>query len=258
MIVDFHTHILPGVDDGAKNVDESIKILKDCYKKGIRLVVLTPHYYPREKEGINEFLKKREEAYDILRSACLAESEPLPGLRLGCEVNLSADISEYEGIEKLKIEGTDYILLEMPYGSWDENICDQIYKLKLKGFRPVMAHIDRYLGEKNLKSLFDLDLFYQVNADAFLNFKVKCEIAKMFKKGLVHVVGSDVHNMTKRMNNLDKAEEILKSQFGSDYLRYVSENAERMMRNENPHMNYHKYLRKVNPLKLLLSKNKKR
>lgn len=259
MYIDFHSHIIPGIDDGAKTAEDSIVLLEDCYKKGIGTVVLTPHYYPKGQETLQPFIQKRDEAYKMLLDACAAYDKPLPELRLGCEINLRADVSEYEGIENLCIEGTEYIMIEMPYTPWNENLFDWIYGLKLRGLKPVIAHIDRYLDfpQKLLKSLFDLDVCYQVNADAFLNFAVKKEIAKMFTMGLVHILGSDVHNMDERKNNMDEALLVLKSQFGEDYVKFLSENAENMINNKPPHKHSHKMLGKVSTWGLWRNKKNK-
>ncbi len=259
MYIDFHSHILPGIDDGAKTVEDSIAILKDSYKKGIRTVVLTPHYYPKGQETLDVFLEKRQRAYENLKEAYNLCDEPLPELKLAAEINLRTDLAEYEGIEKLCIEGTDYIMIEMPYTAWNENLFDWIYELKYRGLNPVVAHIDRYLDfpQRVLKSLFDLDLSYQVNADAFLSFAVKREIAKMFSMGLVHILGSDVHNMAERKNNIDEAVLVLKAQFGEDYINFLSENAERMLKNELPHRHSHKALSKVKTWDLLRNKKNK-
>lgn len=258
-MVDFHSHIIPGIDDGAKTVEDSLAMLKESYEKGVRITVLTPHFYPLGDNSLDEFLKKREECFNNLKNAVEKCEFDVPELRLGCEVNLSADINDYKGIEQLKIEGTDYILLEMSYKQWDEDTFDWIYKLKLKGFKPVMAHIDRYLSvpKKDLKNLFDLGLLYQVNADAFLNFGIKKEISKMLRRGLVHVLGSDMHNITERCNNLDKAMAVLKKQFGSEYIRFLTDNADAMIKNETPHMHMHAYLPAVSMKDLMFGKKGK-
>lgn len=259
MYIDFHSHILPGIDDGAKTVEDSITMLKDSYEKGIRTVILTPHYYPKGQETLDVFLEKRQKSYEILKEAYDLCDEPLPELRLACEVNLRTDLAEYENVEKLCIEGTEYIMVEMPYTQWNENLFDWIYGLKYRGLKPIIAHIDRYLDfpQRVLKSLFDLDVLYQVNADAFLSFAVKREVAKMFSMGLVHVLGSDVHNMDERKNNMDEAVLVLKSQFGEDYVKFLLENAERMLNNEAPHRHSHKILGKVKTWDLLRNKKNK-
>ena len=258
MYIDFHSHILPGIDDGAKTVEDGITLLKDSYEKGIRTVILTPHYYPKGQETLDAFLEKREKAYEILKEACDLCDEPLPELKLACEVNLRTDLAEYENVEKLCVEGTEYIMIEMPYTQWNENLFDWIYGLKYRGLKPIIAHIDRYLDfpQRVLKSLFDLDVTYQVNADAFLSFAVKREVAKMFSMGLVHVLGSDVHNMDERKNNMDEAVLVLKSQFGEDYVQFLLENAERMLNNALPHRHSHKMLGKVKTWDLLRNKKK--
>lgn len=259
-MIDFHSHIIPGIDDGAKNVAESIDMLKCSYQKGIRVMVATPHYYPKEREGLKAFLEKREEAYKTLQDACKDEKD-IPQVILGCEVNISSDISEFEGVEQLSIAGTDYIMLEIPHDEiWNENLCDRIYNLKLKGLKPIMAHIDRYLPmpKKMLKDMADLNVLYQVNADAFMHFGIKKEIAKLFSQGYVHILGSDMHNLSDRTNNLDRAIKEIKDHFSNEHMRYISENAEAIINNKKPHLRWHKYLPKVGMWDLLISKKNKK
>lgn len=259
MIIDFHSHILPSIDDGAKTVEDSIKMLKLSYEKGVRLTVLTPHFYAKGQESLDLFLEKRDASFSLLKEACEGVSD-IPELRLGAEVNIQTDISEYEGLEKLCIEGTNYILLEIPHDEgFSESLCDRIFNIKLRELRPVMAHIDRYLPipKRALKDLSDLNVLYQVNADAFLHFSIKREIAKLFRMGFVHVLGSDIHDLGERTNNLDKAFEELKAHFGNEYIKFVTENAEAVINNEQAHLRWHNYLPPVGIFDLIFkSKNK--
>ena len=259
MIIDFHSHILPGIDDGAKTIEDSIKMLKASYEKGVRVTVLTPHFYPKGQESLDLFLEKRDVAFSSLKEAA-SGVEGIPELKLGAEVNIQTDISEYEGIEKLCIEGTNYILLEIPHDEgFSESLCDRIFNIKLRELRPVMAHIDRYLPipKKALKDLSDLNVLYQVNADAFLHFGIKREIAKLFRIGFVHILGSDMHNLDERTNNLDKAIEELKTHFGEEYIKFVTENSEAVINNERAHLRWHNFLPPVGMFDLIFkNKNK--
>ncbi len=259
MIIDFHSHILPGIDDGAKTIEDSIKMLKQSYEKGVRITVLTSHFYPKGQDSLEAFLKKRDEAFSLLKEACVGISD-IPELRLGAEVNIQTDISEYEGIERLCIEGTNYILLEIPHDEgFSESLCDRIYGIQLKELRPIMVHIDRYLPipKRALKELSDLNVLYQVNADAFLHFNIKREIAKLFRLGFVHILGSDMHNLEDRSNNLDKAYGELKDHFGEEYVKFVTENAQSIINNGNAHLRWHNFLPPVGIFDLIF-KNKNR
>lgn len=259
MIIDFHSHILPGIDDGAKTVEDSVQMLKNSYEKGVRLTVLTPHFYPKGQETLDLFLEKREASYSMLKEAIEGMND-IPEIRLGCEVNIQTDISEYEGLEKLCIEGTDYILLEIPHDEgFSERLCDRIFNVKLRDLRPVMAHIDRYLPipKRALKELSDLNVLYQVNADAFMHFGIKREIAKLFRLGFVHVLGSDMHNLDDRDNNLDKALKELSAHFGDEYIRFLAENAEAVINNQKAHLRWHNYLPPVGLFDLIFSKKGK-
>lgn len=258
-MIDFHTHILPSIDDGARTVEESINMLKSSYGKGIRTSVLTPHFYPKGEDSLKPFLERREKAYELLKRNVACETE-IPELRLGCEVNLATDVSEYDGIERLCIEGTDYILLEIPHNAeWNEELCDKIYNVRLKGLKPIVAHIDRYLPipKKALKDLSEVGALYQMNADAFLYFGLKKEAARLFEKGFVHILGSDMHNLKDRPNNMDKAIKELKAHFSDEHIRYLHENAEAVINNKDAHRRWHKYLPPVRMRNLIFSRKTK-
>ena len=117
-IVDFHSHILPGIDDGSQSLEESIAMLRMEAEQGIRYVVATPHFYPRY-ETPESFLEKRSQAESLLRSA-LKQEKNLPQVAMGAEVYYFRGISESEFLPRLTIQGGQCILLEMPPAPWPE------------------------------------------------------------------------------------------------------------------------------------------
>ena len=151
-MVDIHSHILPGIDDGSESVEMSIQMLRDSMAQGVDTVISTSHCYLREESDIDAFLEKRQKSYDILTKAVQKEKNPLPKIRLGAEVRIDNDVSRFKNLEKLCIEGTNYILIEMSYSKWHQSVYDALYSMTLKNMRPVMAHIERFLlMKKSLK-----------------------------------------------------------------------------------------------------------
>ena len=172
--VDVHSHILHQMDDGPQHVETSLKMLEEEYRQNVETVILTPHFKDFDGTTIDEFIAKRDQQVKELLAAAQENGVQIPKLCLGAEVTLSCDISELPGIEKLAIEGTRYILIEMPYTAWQEWMFDSLYSLIAHNdLIPVMAHMERYydVDRKKIEKLAAMDVYFQINADS-LNEKV--------------------------------------------------------------------------------------
>ena len=185
-MIDIHTHILPCIDDGSTSVEETLKMLDIMVKSGIKKVVATPHFYP-DLMTVESFLEKRQEAFEKIK---YLKPEGIE-IVLGAEVMLAYDLHN-EDLKKLAIEGTDYILVEMPYGRWNPWMFDEIFKISAKhGVEVIVAHIDRYIGiahKEDIDQIFKMDLLYQVNVDFLGGFMRKSPALKMLKEGAVHLL----------------------------------------------------------------------
>ena len=198
MIIDIHTHILPGVDDGAAALEESLEMLRLQRQAGVERLYLTPHFYPRHQD-FSEFLEKREEAWDQLRAA--AAGEGWPELRLGAEVHYSPDILEMD-LRRLTLGDSDFLLLELPhqrYPAYGEAV---VLRMQEEGITPILAHVERFPYFRKdpalLKRLVDLGALGQVSADA-LGMKMDKGFARAcLGCGLAQLVGSDAHNTEDR------------------------------------------------------------
>lgn len=236
-MIDLHSHILPGVDDGSQSVEMSLQMLQAAFESGIDTVVSTSHCYPRAEENIDSFLSRREHSFEKLKNA-ISVIENIPEIVLGCEVNVTTDIAEMKNIGKLCIQGTDYILVEMPHGHWKEWMIDTVYKLTLLGLKPIMAHIDRYMAHNSelLNALFELDVIYQVNTDLFIDRRMKKFADKLLETGHLHVLGSDMHNLTSRKPNFSEACEIITKRYGNCFFDDVTDNTIAILQNKSiPH-----------------------
>lgn len=237
-MIDFHSHILPDIDDGAKNLEESLKMLKVCAENGVKKIVLTPHCYHTSDKEIKEFIRERNEKYRILKDAVSRSGEKLPELLLGCELHLNKAHANSKLLDELAIEGTNYIMLEMPVGKWKPVIYDTIYSISLKGLRPIMAHIDRYyLDHKDdFHNLFSYDLTYQVNCDSFLIPGFKKKMPYFFECGAIHILGSDMHNLKTRTTQMKKCSEIIKKKYGEHCYRFIQDNSKLVLDNKDVHI----------------------
>lgn len=222
-MLDFHSHILPGVDDGSCSVEQSVAMLREEARQGIGCVIATPHFYPG-RDDLDTFLVKRAEAEKTLRQE-MAKHTGLPRLMVGAEVLYFPGMGDSPVLEKLTIAGTRCVLVEMPMGDWTDRMYRELEKIALQqGFVPVVAHIDRYISPWRTKGipkrLAELPVLVQANGTFFLHRKTRHLARKLLAKGQIHLLGSDAHNMTDRAPNLGPVMACL----GEEQLRFIREN----------------------------------
>lgn len=197
-MTDFHSHILPGVDDGSKHVEMSLQLLKMEQEQGVDTIILTPHFYASQN-SLDAFLERRAQAWEKLQSAL---PEGSPRLLLGAEVNYFEGLSRMEAVNQLCIQGTDVLLLEMPFRRWDDRLVQTLIDMSNAGnVRIVLAHIERYLRgqRKNLwQDLRNAGIMAQVNTTFFEGFFSRRKALSMLEEDLFQVIGSDCHNLSER------------------------------------------------------------
>ena len=223
-LIDFHSHILPLIDDGSKSLEMSIEMLRLEAEQGIEHVVATPHFYPQH-DNPESFLKRRTEAEIALRDK-MKEHENLPNLHIGAEVYYFSGISDSDVISQLTIDQNRYILIEMPMSSWTEAMYRDLEGIYTKrGLVPIIAHIDRYVGRfRNRdipKRLSQLPVLVQANAEFFLERKSASMALKMLKKDEIHLLGSDCHNLTSRKPNLKEAWDLVNRKLNGDVIERI-------------------------------------
>ncbi|MEG1887491.1 MAG: CpsB/CapC family capsule biosynthesis tyrosine phosphatase [Oscillospiraceae bacterium] len=205
MIVDIHSHVLPGIDDGAKTMQETFRLLRMLKKQGVEGVVATPHFYPKY-DDLDAHLEKAEGVYKKICDQ-LGDNLFVPRIFLGHEVRYFRGISESETIHKLKISGTNKILIEMSYDGISTHMLDDILSIQYNlGLTPIIAHIDRYVEfegfDKALEILKEHEIKAQINADSVLGSNKK-QAFKMLNDGLISYIGSDTHSIEARPPQID-------------------------------------------------------
>lgn len=229
-MIDFHSHILPGIDDGAKNTGMSLEMLSLASESGVSTIVATPHCFITSENTIEKFLSKRELSYQRLKLAAKEEKATIPEIVLGAEVHISRDISKVPDLDKLCISGTNYILLEMPYEPWQDWMYEEVYHVSLRGLRPILAHLDRFVSqEKKFPNLYSTNALFQINANAFIEKSIRRKILKLFTNDAAHVIGSDMHNTTTRPPNLAEAYAVIERKFGWEYVDFLHNNSVRIL-----------------------------
>lgn len=218
-MVDFHTHILPKMDDGSRSTDESVAMLKMICGQGINKVVCTPHFYAEDESPV-DFLNRRQASFAALQRKLDVESEVFPQIYLGAEVRYYEGFSHSLSLAGLKIEGTSLLLLEMPFTRWEPRMFKEIQNAQENlECTVVLAHIERYLQFRQESDFWDrleqTGVLIQSNAEFFLSSILRRHRAfRLYKEGQIHLLGSDCHSIERRPPNLGKAIELIQAKLG--------------------------------------------
>lgn len=223
---DFHSHILPGVDDGSKTIEESLELLRMEAQQGIRRVVATPHFYANH-DTPERFLRRRAAAWEELQAA-MADEAGLPEVVLGAEVYYFSGISDSEALSQLTIGQNRFIMLEMPRVPWTAHMYREIENIYAKhGITPIIAHIDRYISplrtNEILKQLETLPVLVQANGDFLLRPMTAPMALRMLKEKRIHLLGSDCHDCIRRRPNLGGAVQKIEKRLGAAELERIGE-----------------------------------
>lgn len=222
-MIDWHTHILPGMDDGSRDVAESVAMINMQVSQGVDMVVATPHFYAND-ETVDSFLDRRKKALELLMAEL---PEGPPEIRLGAEVRYYQGISRMTGLKALRIEGSKLLLLEMPMTGWTEYMIRELIELSGKSsVRVVLAHMERYLSLQKhsvWERIYDSGILMQVNASFFTSLASKRKAISLLKEGKIHFLGSDCHNVATRPPQIGKAFEVIGKKLGNDYINQMNE-----------------------------------
>ena len=222
-MIDWHSHILPNMDDGSHSVAESISLLNLERSQGVSVVVATPHFYAND-ESVDSFLSRRTVAMNKLKADT---TDGLPQIILGAEVKYYHGVSRMEGLSSLRIEGTKLLLLEMPLSKWTEFMIRELFELSAKsGIQVVLAHVERYWKLQDHSTwarLSECGIMFQANASFFASFSSRRRAISLLKDGKIHIIGSDCHNLTSRPPNLAKAFDIIRKKLGNEYVTQMNE-----------------------------------
>ena len=218
-MIDYHCHILPKMDDGPDRLSESLEMLRQSYQQGVEAMVSTCHFYADEDYPA-QFVERRNAAFLRLREAMLRDAEAYPLIVLGAEVLYFPGISQAQDIEMLTIGSGSTILVEPPMTTWSDAMLDEIVELGDNlHCKPVIAHVDRFMrmlkNERLIDRVLEREMLVQVNAEYFIDPKTVKAAVRNLKKGKIHLIGSDCHNLTTRCPNLRQARQQARA-FGAE------------------------------------------
>lgn len=219
-MLDIHSHILPGVDDGSNSMEESIEMAKIYLDNGINKLIATPHYI----EGIeNKCKDENQVVLEQLREELLKNGLDLD-VYLGNEIYTTMDMISYLEEGKVStLNDSKYILMEFPMFDIPLYVENLIYELLLKGYVPIIAH-----PERNKNIIDDPNILYgfiEKGALAQLNLpsiqgkygrSIKDTGEILLKHNMIHFVGTDAHSKNKRSPNVKSSLEMLKTLVDSE------------------------------------------
>lgn len=215
-MIDIHCHLLYGVDDGPRTIEESIKMLNEASKQGITNIILTPHY----RRGMFKFDKELV----IGNKASLEQYAEELGIKLhlGTEFHVNGDIIEYlEEGRCLTLADSEYVLTEYEYDADYSYIFQMSHTLLRHGYVPIIAHVERYgclvKTPKRLEELQEIGALIQINAGALIGedgWNAKSFCKKALKNGWVDVVASDSHSIKKRGCYMEDAYDYISEKYG--------------------------------------------
>lgn len=224
-VVDFHTHVLPGIDDGSASVEESLGLLRMEAEQGVRRVVATPHFYA-QVDAPKPFLERRAAAVRRLREAMEAFPE-LPRLSVGAEVHYFSGIGDADILPELAIDNGTHVLVEMPMAVWTDRMYRELENIHDHfGLTPIIAHVDRYIGPVKTygipECLMELPVVVQANAGFFQRISTRRLALRMLQKGQIHLLGSDCHNLKNRPVNIRQAVDLIEKKLGQEALSRIN------------------------------------
>jgi protein-tyrosine phosphatase len=222
-VIDWHSHILPALDDGSKNPEESVAMIGKLASQGAKIVIATPHFFAND-QSVASFINKRDQAFASIKKRLPENS---PEIRLGAEVRYYPGISRLLDLKALRIEGSNLLLLEMPMMCWTQSMMKELSDLSaVSGIQLVLAHVERYLAlqkKDTLNQLLGCGILMQVNANSFIAMSTRRKVLSLLKKGCLHFIGSDCHNMKSRPPKLLEAYALIEKKLGCEFVAQMNE-----------------------------------
>lgn len=271
MQIDFHSHVLPGIDDGSPDVHTTEALLGEELRQGVEIVVATPHFYAYEV-SVDHFIRRRNAALEkavakiggtVIRykssgqpkRAVVHIGDQKLALLMGGEIYYFHGMGDAEQTPRLCIEGTDTILVEMPFAQWNQEVVNDIdHLLKRQKLRVVIAHVERYYEfQKDLKywdQVMTMPVVPQINAGTLIGPSGSGGLFGRAHKEHAHaekkqrwafdfirehpdfIIATDTHNMETRRPNLKAGVEAVREEFGQEEVDRMFAAAAKMLQRE--------------------------
>lgn len=225
-MIDFHTHIIPNIDDGSRSVEETFNLIKEAKEAGFEGIILTSHYI----ENYYETDTPERDVWVKAISDTLKTKGIETNLYIGNEIYISENIMNLLINRKAStINNTSYVLFEMPLNAEPMNLYDVIYSLQENKLVPVLAHPERYsFVQKEPELIYDLiqkGVLMQANYGSILGQygeNAKMIVKKFLENDMIHFLGSDVHRQNSIYKKIPQALEEIRKIIGEEKLEKLT------------------------------------
>ena len=216
-MIDIHNHILYGVDDGSKDLDMSLAMLKEEMEQGVSTIYLTPHQNQQTLTG--PLLKERYQSF----------LEELKDKGIDMDIRLGAEIYYYPGLKQdllsgkaLTMDESKYVLVEFSTRT-ETNVSEIVYELVMAGFTPIIAHIERYpyLKKEDYFDIKEAGGLIQINSGSFSHFSSRGLIKYLLKNDLVDYVATDAHDNSRRKVDFSFVHSYIKKKYPELYTKLI-------------------------------------
>lgn len=235
MFVDIHSHIIPGIDDGAEDIEQAVQMLRTAYENGTGHIIATPHFISG-----NTDLSQIDSSSKKLQQLAVGKGINL-AIHSGCEAFLNPDLPKlYEEGKIFTLNQSSYMLIELPMMSIPPYTDFVLYELQLKGIIPIIAHPERNReiieNPIKLRDMVSRGILSQVNSGSVTGLfgnSVQKVAMRLIKLGCTHFIASDSHSNSRRSPDLSKAASIVEKVFGSDIMMNIfSRNGMKVLQNQ--------------------------
>nr|WP_304220095.1 CpsB/CapC family capsule biosynthesis tyrosine phosphatase [Fredinandcohnia onubensis] len=237
-MIDIHCHILPHLDDGAKDLSETIEMSKEAAQEGITKIIATPHYKKREYENSKE---KILQVVEMVNKEISQQNIPITILP-GQEPRIDGELlQDYNKGEILSLNnGGKYLFIEFPSGHVPRYAEQLLFDIQLNGLTPVIVH-----PERNSELIENPDMLYKLvkngactqittsSVTGHFGKKIKKFSLQLVEYNLTHFVASDAHNLSTRPFRMREAFNVLDREFGVSAEYYFKENAELLVESKS-------------------------
>ena len=227
-MIDIHSHLIYGVDDGSRSLEESINIIKMMKEAGVTDMIITPHYINESKYVSNK--KNNTKILSTLKKELKKENINM-NLYLGNEIYIDRNIEELlNNKEVTTLDKSKYLLIELPMSGQFNGYQDLLHSLKCKGYKVILAHPERYLSFqrdfKKIKELYEMGIILQSNYGSILGdygFGAKRCVKKLMKENMITFFSSDIHRI-RRSNFIERAKKTMRKYYNESEIDNLTTN----------------------------------
>ncbi|MBB5887989.1 tyrosine-protein phosphatase [Lactovum miscens] len=232
-MIDIHCHILPGIDDGAKTLEDTLTMLKVAIEEGITVITATPHHNPEYKNERPLILQKVQEVEQIIEENNLP-IQVLPGQEVRAYGEVIADFKDNKLLTAA--DNSRFVLIEFPSDHVPGYASQLFYQMQSNGFQPILVHPERNSEIiENPNILYDLvnkGALSQITASSVTGHfgrKIQKLTYQIVENNLAHFIASDAHNVTSRSFKMKEALKIIGDEFGFELSEYYKNNSKQVI-----------------------------